>query len=174
MSRIKERQKNKTAYILFATLSVLTVGCVVGIEYFKRETIPSGDKISVTLSGEGTTSERLQVENLALIPGGTAEYAVQISCAESGKYAVDMYFQETEDKGMAQFVDVQILLGEEIVAEDALYELLAGEKLRFQQAFTVETPIEYTVRYAIGEEKGNEVMGTSTSFNLIISAKKTQ
>ena len=127
----------------------------------------------ITVSANGVTESILPIRDLQLNPAESKEYTVNLVCAASGSYYIYLAFEEEEDGGMKNFVDVTVFAGETQVYSGALAELIEGKLIEFEGVLQEKDPLPVTLRYEMPYETGNEAQGTYADFNVRLKIKKS-
>ena len=174
MSEYIEAVKNKIAYVIFSIL--LTVAVVVGgVAFYLKDTrgdIGGSEEIRVVVEADGSTSETLSVENLLLLPAGSAEYAVALACKETGEYLFRLEFEEKTVSALKNYVSVTVLDGEKELARVSLKDAFDGAAVTFKRDMQAETDSKILLRYTMAREAGNDAQGAEAAFDIVLTAQK--
>ena len=165
-----EARKNKAAYVVFAILLVLIILCVILI-FGLRSCKKNEADFTVTIDGQ-TVSTTLDMDEFSLTPGATAEYILSVTCKQGGRYAFTFDFDGTADAALISCVRVEIALGEEVLAGAMLSQTLGGEALVISHSFEANKAQDFTVRYTMDTNAGNETQGTRADFDILLTGQK--
>lgn len=169
--RESESRKNTVAYVIFATLVILTVLCIILIFWLRSKRGENEMHFTVTIDGQLVTNT-LDMDKFSLTPGATTEYTLTVNCEEGGRYALKFVFDGTADEALAACVRVEIACGEELLTSATLVQTLAGETLVLTQDFQTDQGTDFTVRYIMDANVGNETQGTRADFDVLLTAQK--
>lgn len=163
--------KNRSVNILIVALLLLAVMSVVLIVFVEHA--HDRFKENITVSADGVTESVQVVRDLKLSPTETKEYSVNLVCEASGDYYISIDYTEKQDGGMKSFVNVTVSLGEEVMYEGSLIELLDADKvIDFEGTLEADDPLPVTIRYEMPYDVGNEAQGTTADFKVKFSIKK--
>ena len=85
------------------------------------------DVIQIRLGEE--TAETVHFEGLALVPGSSREYKVQLKGSRAEQYDLKIDFAETGESPLKNFAYVRILSGEEILCDELLATAFEKEEI---------------------------------------------
>ncbi len=174
MSAYGEASKNTFVYVIVSIF--LVVAAAIGaVAFYLKDTrgdIGASEEIRVSVEADGSTSETLSVENLRLLPAGSAEYSVSLSCEESGTYLFRLAFEEKTSSALKKYVYVSVLDGETALAEVLLKEAFDGEALTFEREMEAGKESKIVIRYAMSRDAGNDAQGAEADFDVLLTAQK--
>ena len=128
---------------------------------------------NITVSESGVTEKAVKVRNLSLNPTDSREYSINLVCEASGKYLVSIEYDEKDDGGMKEFVNVTIKANDDMVYEGTLIDLIDNAPtVEFEGELYAKDPVVITINYAMPYEVGNEAEGTSADFDVIVKIAK--
>lgn len=128
------------------------------------------DQHIIKLNIDDGDSYALEFDDLALLPGEESNYTLAVKSGKSQKYRLDLDFCETEQaQTLKNYAYVRIQMGEDILCDKLLAELLDGEALSFGVDFTDADRNEVQITYYLPRETGNEVQGAEAFFELRIA-----
>lgn len=139
----------------------------VGREIYYDVTASAPESVIEINEGE---LRKIEVNELWLAPGEMREYSFKIECRESADYVISLELDQRLDGGLEEFVEVTVRLGEKKIASGKLKTLL-----KYSEPITYETNLEegceaeFKVTYFMPETVGNEAMGSSTKFDMLLS-----
>lgn len=167
-----ERMKDRSFYILITAMVLLSVLAVLLIFFIFNADYKYEDNIRV--KENGITETLIPVRDLVLSPGVEKDYDVKLICDASGSYFIHIDFQEREDGGMKEFVNVIVEYDGEQVYEGKLTELIdEGFVIEGERELHAQDPMNVTFRYVMPLETGNEAQGTYSYFDVHIVIKKS-
>lgn len=160
----------KLHLILIAVVAVLLAGVVMlAVVLFNNNEFIK----NITLSPDGTTSEKLEFSANGMGPGGKPrEYTINLKSKLSDRYIVTLEFEETEEGTLKNFVNVTLQFGDEEPTTYLLAELLDGQTVTFECNINSGATFSIKVTYAIPSEVGNEAQGATADFDIILTAER--
>lgn len=176
MSEFIEESKNKFIYVIVSVLLTIAVA-VGGVAFYLKDTrgnIGGLEEIRVVVSTDGSTSTTLSVENLKLLPAGSAEYEVALVCEEAGEYLFRLKFEEKAASALKNYVSVAALDGEtrKELAQISLKDAFDGGAITFKREMQAETESKILLRYTMAREAGNDAQGAEAAFDIVLTAQK--
>ncbi len=166
-----ELEKNKAAYIAFATMSVLVL--ILGfVIYYLRELRSDGTVRSVKLTQEGIVRTDLNADLGRLLSDQSSEYTLEIDCRSAGIYKISLLYETAQISPLAKYVTVEVKNGEERKASGNLGELLTGTPLIVTYTFEEAQTASLTICYTMRDDLGDEAKGAALDFNLKLTAEK--
>lgn len=167
MKRIKNRSLNM---LIVGILLLCAISIVLAVFLYEAHG-EFDDRIVVT--EDGVTETIVPVRDLMLVPTETKEYSVDFYCAASGTYEFDVSYNEIEDGGMKNFVNVTLTFDDEAIYQGPLAELLDTDKvIEFDGYLNDDDPVRVLFSYEMPYEIGNEAQGTWSDFNILFAIKK--
>ena len=164
--------KDRSFYILVTAILLLSAMALMLI-IFLHEADESYED-SITVDANGVTETLIPVRDLTLTPGVKKEYDVNLICQATGSYFIHVDFQEKDDGGMKEFVDVRVEFDGEQVFDGKLTELIdEGVVIEGEGELHSEEPFEVHFYYEMPVEVGNEAQGTYSTFDVHILIKKS-
>ncbi len=150
----------------------LIIGCVlifvgVGLIGWITSTQDERNVINVQLQ-EGTT-EKVEFENLGLIPGEECEYVLSLKKGEKNSYDLKLDFVELEEKTLKQFARVKIIFNEEVLHDELLADVFDGDGLTVHVDFDGGKKTELKIVYYLPIEVGNEAKNAEAIFELLLT-----
>ena len=114
----------------------------------------------------------IEFSNLALIPGQSVEYDVNLTSETDVEARVTLQFvrDESVDNGLEKYVYARIKLGGEVLCDAILEEIIAGEPLKLVCNVGADTPKTLNITYYMLDSVGNEAMNAEASFELLVVA----
>lgn len=166
--------KTRNVSIIIVALLVLVMMAVMLIVLIEKahEDFPK----DITVDSDGEIESILPVRDLRLNPTESKGYNVNLFCLASGSYYVFLDYQEKEDGGMKEFVDVTVTCGDLTVYSGTLAELLDGDMiLEFEGELRSKDkpPLVLSFEYEMPGSVGNEAQGTYSDFDIEIKIKKS-
>lgn len=144
---------------------VCTIVSVVGIMFMVMSnagTSKLSEQTTIVIKGE--TKKTVKAELEGLYPGSVSEYEIVLE-GEGGEYQTSIKFRGNKDSELKEYIDVQIMAGEETV-ESSLKELLEAEESISLGQNTDRVKLVFTMR----ENAGNETQGKDISFYIDVMA----
>lgn len=114
----------------------------------------------------GVTTEKLEVTDLALIPGSQTEYTVNMTCRIGGTYDLTLTFEEQKESPLKDYVVIELVHDGEILETAWLKDVLAGEPLSSQCYLSEDVSSRLVVRFRMPEEVGDEAKGLDAAFDV--------
>ncbi len=163
----------KIAHILISAMSLMTlVGVVLSIVYYDQMKTTVLEDGSMDVVIKDNTSVEKEFDLAGINPGEQQEFLLRLSPKKRGAYEIELGFREIENHGLKELVNVRVLMNEEAVFEGTMTELLGNEQtIRFECASAEESTTNLRVIYSMSEEIGNEAMGTSLDFRMLLTAR---
>ncbi len=166
---VNESGKNKVAYILFATMSVLILLMCFLIYYLQSL---RGNMRSITLTEKGVVNAELETDFGTLLGGQSSEYTLHFECKDIGTYRFSFVYTAKEQSPLGKYVTVELSDGEERKASGNLGEFLAGGALVTTHTFEESKTASLTVRYVMANDVGDEAQGANLDFDLKLTVEK--
>ncbi|MGN1052327.1 MAG: hypothetical protein ACI4SH_02930 [Candidatus Scatosoma sp.] len=130
-------------------------------------------KKTVNVKADGITEATVSVSDLSLTPSQSKEYEISLVCDVAGKFSVELDYEEKNDGGMKDFVDVSVYAEGECVYEGGLADLLQpNSRVVFNSTLHAKTPNAVKIVYAMPAETGNEAKNTSATFDISVRIYK--
>lgn len=154
---------NKKGGYLLIIIMCFLISIGIGINLYL---ISSDDSLDdeIEIKSDGVTQETLSITNLTLIPSESKKYEIGLSCKMAGNYIIRLKYDEKEDGGLKEFVDVAISINDSILYEGGLSNLLAGELLEFETYLSNDEKALMVISYQMPIGIGNEAKNTYSSF----------
>ena len=164
--------KDRSFYILLVAILLLSLmALMLWLFLHKADEEFEG---SILVKENGITETLIPVRDLTLVPGDKKEYDIKLVCQASGSYFIHLDFEERDDGGMKEFVNVVVEFDGVQVYEGRLTELLDdGKIIETEDNLYAEDPVIVTVRYIMPIETGNEAQGTSSDFDIHVVINKS-
>lgn len=166
---VNEDGKNKAAYIMFASMSVLLLLMCFLIYYLQNT---RGNMQSITLTENGVVNAELNTDFGTLLPGESSEYILRFECKDIGTYRFSFFYTAKEKSPLGNYVTVEVKNGEERKASGNLGQLLSGDALVATYTFTESTAASMTVRYIMHNDVGDDAQGANLDFDLRLTVEK--
>ena len=164
--------KNKSINMLIISFLVISAFAVMLIIFVGTAKRDFSENIKVRQ--DGLTEGVIPVRDLRLNPSESKEYSVDMVCAASGTFAFELSYVEKTDGGLKQFVNVTITVGDEVVYQGSLKDLIDnGLKVSFKGVLEAKEPLVLTFRYEMPREIGNEAQGTYSDFDVHVKVEKS-
>ena len=125
----------------------------------------------IYIKSDGKVKRTIEVSDLVLLPSESKEYEIIFNTALSGNFIVDLYYVETSDGGMSQFVDVVISCGDQQLYSGKLYSLF-DEEVRFSLNIEKYKETKILITYSMDSEVGNEALNKYTDFKIELSVER--
>ena len=119
---------------------------------------------------ENGVSQTVEFKDLNMYPGKTVTYTMFLFSQIEDDYALSFDFRELEGEILKDYIDVTLIINDELFLTEKLSALLSGDA-KLTDAH-LEDGIPYTVRidFTMPDDVGNEPMGTKTLFELVLTA----
>ena len=159
-------KKTLPRIVMIVSSIIILIGVV--IMHFVFISSGRNDLIKIKI-GNGET-QSLRFENLALIPGDSCEYRVQLVRNSSREYYLHMKFSEIEDRGLKNFARVRISTGNEVIYDELLADAFEDGDLVVPVDFRGKRNTEYVISCYLPIEVGNEAKNAEAVFELQFTA----
>ena len=140
-------------------VSLLSTGTL----FLATEEVPSLSE-TVTVSVDGKVEKTLTIDGLNIYPGEKRECIVFLKSELTGAYNATLNFEEKENKGLKDFIDVEVYLGDQLVYTGNLVELLSDHTVKFEVALDNELANQLKIVYIMDVSVGDEAQETTVSF----------
>lgn len=170
----RRKMTKKSYFILVVAMLIVTMMSVMLFVMIEHAHDTFEDRI--TVSANGVTESVIPVRNLALNPGLSKEYQVNLVCMASGHFLINLDYEETHDGGMKHFINVKVLCDgkDEPVYYGPLTDLLDKDvTIDFDSDLYEKDPIAIKFIYEMPITIGNEAQGTSADFDIHLSVEKS-
>ena len=154
--------------ILIATGVVMLVGVL--LIHLVRSDSRDPDVIRIRLGEE--TAETIRFDGLALVPGDSREYKVELTGKRAVQYSLRIDFAETGESPLKNFAYVRILSGDEVLCDELLATAFEQEELVLPVDINKEINTELTFVYYLPLDVGNEAKNAVADFDLLLTANK--
>lgn len=154
-------------FVATAVLSVLFAGMMIYVFVLRDSVLDE-----VVVERDGVTEIELVVDDLQLTPGAVKTYDVVLKSKDKGDYILDIFYNETVDGGMKDFVDVQIIYADEVIYDGTLTDLIGGREVMHPLTMERGMIYELTFVYSMPDTIGNEAQKTTTSFDISVAIMK--
>ena len=158
----------KLTFIIAALLVAATAAAVGIVTYLQLTRKPTGDG-TITLDSETSTERTLSYSANGLIPGDEREYSVNIKVPAGGKYTLSLDFEETRDRGLKEFINVD-LDWEGATYSATLSALLASEPVIFSVDIGGAKTTVLKIKYSMPSSVGNEAKNATCDFDIKLKA----
>ena len=102
---MKDNKQIRVNVLIFGLLIIGAMAVVLLVLLHQaKEEFPE----RITVTEDGVTDSILPIRDLKLHPSESKEYSVNLVCLASGFYHIYLNFEETQDGGMKQFVNVSV------------------------------------------------------------------
>lgn len=165
--------RSRIAHILIISMSVMIlVGIILStvLYYVNRKT--TSENFTVVLKKDTLTAAPFSVVLTGMRPGEQEEYTVLLKAEREAERKIYMEFTETENKGLPQFVEIEIFANGESVAKMPLEDIFEADPVCFTCHASMKEPVQIKIVYLMSLDVGNEAMGTSSKFEIKISSDR--
>ncbi len=160
---------SKVYYILILALVVVTiVGIALGVNNIRRNNTDVADT-AIYVNGERVTSSAVSLHGM--IPGGQKKYEFALTADKKAAYHVTLEFRKSGENTLGDYVTARVMLGDQLIEEDQLSQLLLGEAVEFDCNLTRDDTM-LCITYDMSSEVGNEAQGAKADFVIFITAQK--
>ena len=163
--------RSRIAYTLIIAMSIMiVVGIILStvLYYVNRKT--SSENFTVILKEDTLTAAPFSVALTGMRPGEPEEYTVLLKAEKEAERKIYMEFREIENKGLPQFVEIEIFANGESVAKMPMEDIFEAEPVCFTCRASMKEPVQIKIVYLMSQDVGNEAMGTSSKFEIKISS----
>lgn len=168
--RVYVMRKFLIGLLIFA--SIVMIGFA---GYFLYVIIDTSDDFSekVVIRNEGIVEEVLEVSNLSLIPGESKEYEVELVSIHEGNFFVVLDYNQTENGGLGDHVDVLIKLEGKVLYEGKLSDLFNDDFVtEYKTTFVANQSQLISITYTMDVLVGNEAKNTFSTFEIALTIKR--
>ena len=162
----------KIAYALIAAMSlmiVIGIALSVASYYQTKDTVVANGEVSVTVGSDTTYEKEF---DLKLSPSESGEYLFRLKAKRQSLYEISLCFNELRDAGMKALTDVRITVEDRVLFEGKMEELLKdGKSVIFDFEPKDDNGVALKIVYSMSDRVGNEAMGTSVDFNMVLTSK---
>ena len=91
-----------------------------------------------------------------------------LKCEVEGEYNVTVSFKELTNGGLKNYTDLRVLLGDEVIHESKLSEVLDFRnpvEIKFTCELDMKSTVPLTFEYSMPEGVGNDAKRTTAKFN---------
>ncbi len=164
------KRKGSTAlYLCIGAVAVLVATAIIlAVMIVERRNQLFGDA-QVILNGE--TQKEMSVDLEGLAPGEEQSYTIRFKADETATYDITMTFTRTGNTDLARYVDAKLVIGDKVIKEAPLTELLEGNEIAFAYDFKQDVAVDLVITYSVDASYGNEMMCTEAYFNIDMVAK---
>lgn len=156
----------------FLTILICTL-IVVGVIFTFYTLSTKGDlEKEIVINSDGKAHDVLEVNSMKLFPSEKKLYDIGLTSKLEGTFHVRLDFNEIEDGGMKEFVDVVIKVGEEEIFEGKLSYLLGDYVVEFDSLIKKTSLTIIEIEYSMSEEVSNEAKNTFSSFNIDLTIER--
>jgi hypothetical protein len=161
---------NKTKNMLIACTFILLLLVTVVLGYFI--VVRRNFTNTIVIKNNKEIHNIMEVSNLRLLPSESKEYEISLSSRISGDFIITMNYNENKDGGMKEFVDVKIMIKDDVIYDGKLSELFNEEAI-LTYKFTVTDGYEskILILYSMDESVGNEAERTYADFEIDFTVK---
>lgn len=119
------------------------------------------------------TKTNIEVSSFTLVPGSKYEEKINLVSSEANTFNIKLKFNLTEDKGMVDYTDLTVKVGEkEVIEKTKLKDVFASSLDSFSMDLSL-IKSNFTIIYSMDESIGNEAYNTSMSFNIDIIVSRS-
>ena len=160
-------KRTLSSIITIAVCSLILVGSGL-MGYFTANPDRGANTIAVDI-GDG--SDTVTFEGLALIPGESREYTLELKCEIQTECDVVLKFEEEGDKTLKNFVRVRIEYNGEEIKDALMADLFKSDELTFKSDLSKGKTGTIKITYYMPLEIGNEAEKAEADFKLHITVK---
>ncbi len=168
MSKVGER-KHIPRIVLVALSITILVGIAIMLYFLLLSNDGDTIKLDITVNG----AKSIEFEGLALIPGEQREYSVALRSDIPGDYVLNLDFvEEGTDNDLKHYVYARLRMGDEIICDERLSDLLDGEPLTVASYLSKKEGADITITYYMPLEVGNEAENATADFMISVSSSR--
>ena len=157
--------KNKSLQILLLGICVVSLIVVwLGYNWLSNPE----DTFEIKLSKGYTQS--LDLSDLNLVPGESKKYDIDLTTIISGESELEFTFEEMDASPLAEFLYVEIKIGDEVLCDTRLDNLLDGHVVRYTADMQIGEPLNVDVRCYMPANVTNEAQNKTANIRLNITA----
>ncbi len=172
--------KKVNILLIIVTCVLIILGIAAGIISHIRDNEITKKIIIIR---DEVVSEEIAIENFNLCPGERDERQIVLCFTFSGDYEIIFSFEETEDGGLKDYVDVSTFYaGEAVAGKVTLREAFERVAIKYvythdhnktnEETLTVVYEMPATVGEGLSDEEQEAIMGAYAKFNLKLTVKR--
>ena len=161
--------------LLLGLLIFASIAMIGFAGYFLYVIIDTRDDFSekVVIRNEGMVEEVLEVSNLSLIPGESKDYEIELVSIHDGNFILTLDYNQTENGGLGDHVDVVIMLDGGVLFKGKLSELFNDDfVIECKTIFVSDQSQLLTITYTMDLGVGNEAKNTFSTFEIALKIKR--
>lgn len=148
--------------LLIASSVMIIIGVI--LTCYMLGVIRTGEAIHIYLK-DGET-EAVGFKDLALVPGDTKEYHIQLEGSPAAKYDVKLSFAEKGGDILKHYLHVKVISGDMVICSQSLAKAFENDFLVLPVDFRDGKQTELTIVYHLPIDVGNEVKNAEAIFEL--------
>lgn len=158
-------KKSLNLVLILVCVALAFTGIVIRTVLQKQDALEENTVIDIS----GDTKKALKADLAGFYPGSKQEYRIALRGESEGSYAVTLAFRgESKSASLENYLTVTITAND-VTIEKRLQELLEGETLELGRNVS-----DITITYAMPENTGNEVQGTTADFIIDLTVKNVE
>lgn len=161
-----DEARRKTANVILIVLSALILIGVILTVY-----LMTADKNIIKVSIDSEEAQEINFTDLELRPGESCEYTLIFRDTLNARYLVELDFRDCEPTyTLKDYARLRIEHGGEVLCDDSLSSVFAGEALKLTVDFSEDKKNEFKIIYYMPEDVGNEAQNAEADFTLFVTA----
>lgn len=115
-------------------------------------------------------TQSIDFSDLNLVPGESKKYDVDLVTTISGESELEFTFEKSGESPLAEFLYFEIKIGDKVLCDTSLNNLLDGHTVRYTADMTIGEPLNVDIRCYMPETVTNEAQGKTANIKLNITA----
>ena len=156
--------KKQIVTLMILAIALCGIAAVVLMNHL--ESAKGKFETDLSIEKDGVTSDKLEVEHLALVPGSKTEYTVNMTCRIEGNYDLTLTFEQVKESPLKDYVIIEVLHEDEILETALLCDVLAGEPLLSRCYLSPQDSSRLTIRFRMPEDVGDDAKNLTADFDI--------
>ncbi len=157
---------NRILIVLISLAVCVGIGLLIWVLVAKDDTVRE-----VTLNSEGDTVEELSFTAENFLPGDVREYTILVHGEAGGEFDFTFTASPSSQGTLWKYLDFEIVYKEQSRSA-SLAAMFDGTVFAFNVTMDGKESAQFTVRYKMPKEVGNEAENLESDFSLTLSAKR--
>ena len=115
-------------------------------------------------------TQSLDFSGLELIPGESKQYDIDLTTKISGENELEFTFEELSESPLAEYIYFEIKIGDEVLCDTRLDNLLDGRSISYTANMKIGEPIRVDIRCYMPSSVTNDAQGKTADIRLNVTA----
>lgn len=156
--------------LMRVVLIAASILIIVGVTLMTLMLTTADDRNVIKISIDDGQAGVVEFENLALTPGGSSEYNIELKQSGADNYMLTLDFIETAESPLKEFAYVRIVSDDQVVCDKLLANAFEDESIVLPVDFRKDQNTKLTVIYYLPIDVGNEAKKAEAFFKLQLTA----